>query len=554
MNLDHHHPTNTNVRLQNAYASNEKPEEDCNRLKPRTRKAWTFQNAKVNELKFSSFDLKAADDIIKKPTYKKPKKNKPDFKSSDKGVSFLFKLFLFGLLVLALATTRRSFEKVQVLPKESEQIADAVSPPVADHVTDKPAEKVNTSSSNENDVLVDMAPSSFLLPPKVDRDARKSLALLTRRIRKKTPRVHRDPFYNCSVTSQVQIERYDTHWVLQAIDTRGNYKTTGGDEFYATYTEASSTAENQLKNATTANPAMPAAVARITDQQNGRYRLDFVTVPMSNHISNDTEEDLDSAFGTLTVQFQYSCGIGRIPQPVKNNWPTGGSTSMSFSVPNVPRPHWRIFKPPTGIDLSSFDVVISFGDSLMGRFAGYTHHRENIFWTGNIRKEISKETLARVLRKLESSHGKRLRRQDQSVALVLGSAMWDLLEAHNIQGTDFSDHLHACRDLITAIRRIYPSVSIFWKSPSAAHRHRAICNDNRACQYRLRYLSTSRVEFLYEQQTTLMRELNVPVLDIYEGTYLSAHWTLENDVMHYQLRFDQEIIRWFYNDTFPSHV
>ena len=505
----------------------------------------TFQDEEFTKLKVGlKWDLMANDAKHQdsKSSFRhnkfvgEPKKRKVDRNSS--GISSCMLLLMASLLAVALINIFATRD--EVLVAKIEQAMTTI--PAANLSLDI---LYQTTESIGGTVLDDdVAPSSFSLPSTVHQTLREKMAWLARSIRTKTPRAYRNPLNNCSLTSQVRIERYDTHWVLQTLDGRGNYKTKGGDEFYVTYTEAS----NRHKNSNATNPT-PTAVARVTDQQDGSYRLDFVTVPMTATTNQNADENVDMKRGTLHVVLQYSCGIGQIPQPVKDKWPTGGSSAIAFSISNVPRPYCRVFKPPVGVDLSSFDVVISFGDSLMGHLAGYRHYQENIWWTGNIKQEISTSTLPDALQKLESSHGKRLRRKDQSIALVLGSAMWDLLASQSHQGADFSDHLQACRELIESVRKTYPSVSIFWKSPSAGHRHRAVCGDNRECQYRLRYMSTSRVEYLHEHQTKLMRELSVPVLDIYEGTYLSAHWTIENDAMHYEEHFDREVLSWFYNNT-----
>ena len=41
-------------------------------------------------------------------------------------------------------------------------------------------------------------------------------------------------------------------------------------------------------------------------------------------------------------------------------------------------------------------------------------------------------------------------------------------------------------------------------------------------------------------------ELQVPVLDVFEGSYLSVDWTLEGDGMHYHLPYNTEVLSWFY--------
>lgn len=70
-------------------------------------------------------------------------------------------------------------------------------------------------------------------------------------------------------------------------------------------------------------------------------------------------------------------------------------------------------------------------------------------------------------------------------------------------------------------------------------------NEYRLLQ-RVRYMSSSRMACLYELQRNLMQELQVPFLDIYEATYLSASWTLPGDGRHYSPDLHQHMLRWFY--------
>ena len=152
-----------------------------------------------------------------------------------------------------------------------------------------------------------------------------------------------------------------------------------------------------------------------------------------------------------------------------------------------------------------------------------------------------------------------------SKALLLGSAIWDVLaspqeqrpvhrhlhqNSSSDQGTSmFQDHLNACHYFITTIQKEYPNLKILWKSPTAMHIHVVDPENpvNHATKsgssnekpttvsllQRVRYMSSSRMYHLYQLQRNLMQELDVPFLDIYEATYLSASWTLSGDGRHY---------------------
>jgi hypothetical protein len=62
----------------------------------------------------------------------------------------------------------------------------------------------------------------------------------------------------------------------------------------------------------------------------------------------------------------------------------------------------------------------------------------------------------------------------------------------------------------------------------------------------MRYASNSRVKYLYEEQMKIMKELNVPVLDVFEATYLSSDQQLIGDLVHYQAPFNKLILSYFY--------
>jgi hypothetical protein len=44
----------------------------------------------------------------------------------------------------------------------------------------------------------------------------------------------------------------------------------------------------------------------------------------------------------------------------------------------------------------------------------------------------------------------------------------------------------------------------------------------------------------------MMDELRVPVLDVYEASYLSADWTLSGDGRHYNTAYNKMVLSWFY--------
>jgi hypothetical protein len=269
-----------------------------------------------------------------------------------------------------------------------------------------------------------------------------------------------DPLANCSVTSQVRIIQKSPQWILQSVDANGNDKTVGGDEFYVTYRD-----NNRPQNGN------HTAVALIEDLVNGSYALDFVTTPMDPVPVNLT------GVGNLTVHFEYTCNIGRAHQPTKADWKLGGATLIHHCKSNIRQPPMRAFQfPPSDIDLSPFDLVVSFGDSLMRTFVKEKHpnmrpHRSKTEYRHNPKMELNSKTLDYMLHKMERWHGvQHLRNSTKDVALLLGSSAWDISEPHpnaNVKRQDFSDHLDTCRRFVLKVQALYPNVTVMWKAPAA---------------------------------------------------------------------------------------
>jgi hypothetical protein len=64
---------------------------------------------------------------------------------------------------------------------------------------------------------------------------------------------------------------------------------------------------------------------------------------------------------------------------------------------------------------------------------------------------------------------------------------------------------------------------------------------------RIRYMSESRSRYLYNLQKDIMNELNVPFLDLYEATYLSADRLYPSDGRHYKPDLNRMMLSWFYD-------
>lgn len=364
------------------------------------------------------------------------------------------------------------------------------------------------------------------------------------------------PIEDCKPSVQFHIDTYnETHWILYTLDKNGIQKKKGGDEFYITYTD-----NITLKNE---KEVPPHAVAFIYDQENGSYLLSFSTTPM-----NPSPEKL-SGTGRLTIHLEYTCGIGMIPQPEKYHWKDSGATVRTFTHDSIRIPHFTTFHSPKLPNLSSWPLVIFFGDSTMLQMIKdqrkmnelgvpqdqHLFMKNNTYFQANIRTEFRMDRVKHIGTMFQRMHRKQLLKYESNVAVILGSAIWDVLIVDNVQGRNFTNHLEACRTFVEKTRGAYRRRQFYWRSPSALHMHRVNCSEAlyeyEACVNSTRYLSQSRVRFLHEQQKALMNELNMEYLDLYDVYYLSAYYTGEGDGRHYRQELNELILDWFYpsNET-----
>ncbi|CAJ1946670.1 unnamed protein product [Cylindrotheca closterium] len=409
-------------------------------------------------------------------------------------------------------------------------------------------------------------------------------------------------------TSQVNIISKCTHWILQSLDANGNPKTVGGDEFYVTYHDYLLETTNNVN--ATSRPPPPAAVAKIQDFSNGTYLLKFIESPFlpswqHGHLLN----------GTISVTFQYTCGMGSWSPPTKERWKSSGAVGVTHSYYPVQLapPKMQPFEPPTMhmdweessssndskfsasprtrlyLDWTSTSIsdseissaklnesssykephILAFGDSLMQQFVKSWKQTE----IPNVGMPLNTTTVKDWIQLLERRLGSKLKAltsgskaETTSVALIVGSSTWDLLEAQSADG--WEDHASAMKTLIGFIQEHYLSKSknlrLFWKSPTAMHIHIPLL-ENEGLQKdddggrltklnkRIKYMSTSRSDELYAVQKKVCTFLKTPFLDVYETSYLSAHHTQVGDGRHYDEEFNRYTLQSFFKYTTVEH-
>lgn len=378
-----------------------------------------------------------------------------------------------------------------------------------------------------------------------------------------------NPFANCDATVQYELHIISesftgnnapkkTTWLLQSMvlqkgdDALGDAtherqaesivpvvvpKTIGGDEVYVEWIS---------------NTDM--GVAEVTDRHDGTYLLEFTRPPayqynMTHNISlvnigygNDSPsdisfEDSDESFGQLRIYYHYTCNVSSYYKLEKQYFTGSGAVFETFDHSHIPKPPIRDFIPPNedgAIDLSKYDTLIPFGDSVIREFFWQTFFHDSCDHPtqfGGCPHSLSNHSDALYwIDRFNTFNGGIVHAiaEDKSIALVTGSAVWDFLVSDALR-PDMTEHLDAIREYITAIRTNYPRLDIYWKAPSALHIHRLSRKFER--QTVNSYIIARN---LHLAQQKLMEELDIPYMDIHDAYFLSAAWTQPGDSIHYR--------------------
>lgn len=341
--------------------------------------------------------------------------------------------------------------------------------------------------------------------------------------------------FDCNVTAQAQICVTSTgEWRLQSLDSQGQPKTIGGDEYYLTFHGSD-------------NSTNPLSIAQVTDLENGSYHLDFVQSPRI--IDKPSPEKKK---GILQVHFEFTCGIGRMAPPSKESWLGSGASATHYVIQDVRHPRAKPFPvPPSRPNLENSAFTFFVGDSVMEQFMSYKRHvyvPKRIYFKRNVGMALNSSTVPAFLRNIKRWHGKEL---DVNFTLVLGSSTWDLLDPQDTDNDSFQDHRNAIRALIQNLRQLYPQVRLVWKAATAVHPHRILttCLSNLRCSKRIRYLSQSRSRLLYDYQKEVIHDLHLDFMDIWHAYWAMAEHTLDGDGRHYDVVANRYVLQWFYPDT-----
>jgi hypothetical protein len=282
--------------------------------------------------------------------------------------------------------------------------------------------------------------------------------------------------------------------------------------------------------------------------------------------------------GYTHTQYAFTFGRRRVTvdQPDEGTISALNTATMTPTTSNHCRRPFPIrpFRPPDpSINLRQYDRVLLFGDSTFCQFCrqrpsikGKYYFQHNLMAAEKVRLALNTNTVSQLLKSLHEELGPLLleasvnnkdqKKKKKTTALIVGSCLWDILDSQDTtQGRDFDDHAVACRQSIIMIRQMYPNVTLIWKSPYAVHIHRVdldrITEHDKATatlfgRDRIRYMSRSRSKHLYELQKRIMMEMDVPFIDLYQATHLSADWLYPSDGRHYRPVLNRLMLSWYY--------
>jgi hypothetical protein len=463
-----------------------------------------------------------------------------------------------GAPLLPVSTNATFAGPVPTTTPDANATSSATTNPGADVATAVSSEKVEPPTPPPPEIAV---PSKdiLLMPPKPDP---KSVYMMNKAFaddNETFPFPHDAVSRNaslCPPTSQIQINLQD--WTFQTYAPDGTKKTIGGDELYIYYEDGDGNASHTDQRTTAT------CISLTTDRGDGTYSLNFTTHPYLN-ASIPLKET-----GRLQIWLEYSCGVGSIMRPFKDSWKTIGAIMAHWTAENVPRPPMNTFVPPNSdhaIDLGQIKSIMAGGDSVMQHFVS---PRYNYFYWANLSfgKNLRDCLLNRSAKKqfqLVKNRLKNFYSVHQNVGVILGFAAWELQKPYGnewnpIPGQPYDDavlfpeHLNQLSVLIQQLRSSFPGVQIFFKTGSYLHLH-IVARDhgdaweNSAVTTRIHYMSYHRTMFLYEKQKELMRQLDVPILDVMEGSYLIPDRSrIPGDAMHYDVDTNKFMLDWFYPD------
>jgi len=359
----------------------------------------------------------------------------------------------------------------------------------------------------------------------------------------------------CSTTSQVMITNpKHLHkngfgpMKLLSLNAEGKPKTIGGDEYYVTYTANEKRHDYQS----------PDAVAHIIDLEDGSYELHFVQ-PIGPNVNDKPRPTsaFESEVGLLEINLEYTCGIGAFSPPSKSNWITGGYIQSHWEavvespmIPSITMAKDRPMPQEFGSKFRNYDGIYAVGNSLMRMWV--MENRPNFYYSADYLFPLNMDTLAGWFTTIDTLLQEHPEAKGGNCAIVLGSGVWDTVMGE----ASMESHIEAMEKYIEGVKTRAPLADIYWKSMTGLHvsvfRESGVMGNIKTARDRLRYLSRSRAKAIYQAQIEVVERMKIPYLDMYNMTYEAQEWHNKNDALHYQYKFNEFLMDYFYPDD-PLH-
>jgi len=321
------------------------------------------------------------------------------------------------------------------------------------------------------------------------------------------------------------------------------------------------------------------------DEETGILRIYFVFSCGLGRLeppakANWTEAGKDVSFASFTIDVPRPRRIHHtghtinapqtIPYTYSSASPTATTTTTTTTTTtsNQESPLRRRRR----IDFGQYDQVIFIGDSLLREFVGAYRSQQcrkgwdkEACWYTNVRyicilqllstRTMERDFLRHIQNYLETEELLSVATTNTTtttttttnhprLALVLGSAMHDLIASSSL-GLD--DHLQAVETYVRTVQDLYPMVDVYWKLPTYVHTENVNVYGQRQGIDQCKYMSVSRMEYLYQQQKAIMQSWNIPVIDTYRATMVSGHLTWPHDARHFLFDLEFPLLQQFYS-------
>ena len=323
------------------------------------------------------------------------------------------------------------------------------------------------------------------------------------------------------------------------------------ESFYIYYSQNSNRSATLSSSSPNSVATEPTAVAFLQRQNHGgiprggvvaNFHLRFVRRPPLQNLSDDHYTD-----GTLTIE---NVCRGQKVQWKHNNVPLPPSFLSDIGTPNFfPQPVLRTENQESVVNLATFSLVVFLhSESFLYENNDWNkkvYIRRKVWEEGQI--DVDERPGQTYLEHISMKQVKQLLEEssDDLVAIVLQS----ISDTFHDEQQKNQSHLEDCELSVVLSQLIYPHANIYWMLPFAIHPYRFVQEDlvDQGSHF-------FQQDQLRQKELELMEELEIPVIDLYDFTYMYAEET--TDGIHYPDNFVSSTIlpSLFLDETSTYHA